>query len=203
MSNTRRAWFAAWLSAFSAVAVSNDALPGCMSSAVDAHVRQQFDIYGPLSIEREYFGLIYRSASGIDSAVTRSAKCRGENCLVNVAAAARAMPKGVSVVGEWHTHPRSGSRRLSEYDVRGAYLNRHLACYAAYYSQPDGEIVAWNPRENSVLGAMASRVRLGNYQRDRFVIDDTAVYVAHRMSGVRGSRGAPLATGQETGKGRG
>ena len=83
--------------------------------------------------------------------------------MVDVAVAAQRIPKGARVLGEWHTHPRGGSRLLSTLDVRGAYQNRNLACYAAYFSRPDGEILAWNPRENSVRTAMASLVRVGNY----------------------------------------
>ena len=68
------------------------------------------------------------------------------------------------MLGEWHTHPQfEGSPRLSPQDVRGANHNLHIRCYFAFYSTPNGDIYAWSPAATSVPGAMASRLRLGNY----------------------------------------
>lgn len=145
------------------IAAAAGAEPGCYWPEVQSHVRQAFAIYGPMSIDNEFFGFIYRHDDRIDSGVVRSTGCQLGNCVVDVAVAAQRIPKGARVLGEWHTHPRGGSRLLSMLDVRGAYRNRNLTCYAAYFSRPNGEILAWNPRENSVRTAMASLVRVGNY----------------------------------------
>jgi hypothetical protein len=137
---------------------------GCFQEQVEAHVRQQYDIYGPQSTNHEYFGFIYRHQVTIASAVTRSKKCnRSGDCLVDSTGAAALVPRGAKILGEWHTHPHRGSVQLSENDVRGAYNNRHIKCYAAYYSKPTGDIYAWNPDLTSVPTAMASRVLFGNY----------------------------------------
>ena len=146
-----------------AAAAATGAEPRCYWPEVQSHVRQAIAIYGPMSIDNEFFGFIYQQGERIDSGVVRSSSCQLGNCVVDVAVAAQRIPKGARVLGEWHTHPRNGSRLLSSLDVRGAYRNRNLACYAAYFSRPDGEILAWNPRENSVRTAMASLVRVGSY----------------------------------------
>ena len=71
------------------------------------------------------------------------------------------------MLGEWHSHPQSSKAGLlSADDVRGARNNRHIRCYAAYYSQPDGDIYAWNPFQTSVPTAMFSRAFIGNYLRE-------------------------------------
>jgi len=146
-----------------AIAAAARADTDCFRPEVHSHVRQTIAIYGPMSIDNEFFGFIYRYGSRIDSGVVRSRGCQSGDCVVDVAVAAQRIPKGARVLGEWHTHPRGGSRLLSTLDVRGAYRNRNLECYAAYFSRPDGEILAWNPREKSVPTAMASLVRVGNY----------------------------------------
>jgi hypothetical protein len=163
MSFANRGNIAALLLAICAGANGGDATPECHWPEVQAHVRDQFAIYGPRSIENEYFGFIYRFDSRIDSAVTRSSKCVAPACLLNVGAAAALIPGGARILGEWHTHPHDGSALLSTYDVRGAWQNRNLECYVAYYSKPNGEIVAWDPRRTSVSSAMASLVHIGNY----------------------------------------
>jgi hypothetical protein len=127
------------------------------------HVRQQFALYGPLSVRHEYFGFIYRQDGIIASAVVRSDTCGKGNCFIETRAAAEQIPSGAKVLGEWHTHPQGGSRVLSIEDVRGARNNRHLRCYAAYYSRPGGEILEWDPAQTSVPTAMASTVSIGNY----------------------------------------
>jgi hypothetical protein len=158
-----RGHIAALLLAICAGAQADPAVPGCFWPEVQAHVRQQFAIYGPLSIQNEYFGFIYRRDALISSAVTRSAKCESWICELDVGKAGALIPVGARVLGEWHTHPHDGSAQLSIYDVRGAYQNHNLECYAAYYSKPNGDILAWYPRRTSVATAMASGVLIGNY----------------------------------------
>jgi hypothetical protein len=146
-----------------AINAAAGAEPGCYWPEVQSHVREAIAIYGPMSIDNEFFGFIYRYGARVDSGVVRSSSCHLGNCVVDVAVAAQRIPTGARVLGEWHTHPHGGSRLLSTLDVRGAYQNRNVACYAAYFSRPDGEILAWNPREKSVHAAMASLVVVGNY----------------------------------------
>jgi hypothetical protein len=143
-------------------ATAGDA-PHCLSDPVEAHVRQQFATFGPLSVNHEYFGFIYRLDGAIDSAVIRGSRCVARSCIIDVTSAGESIPAGAVIVGEWHTHPRSGEARLSEEDVLGAYRNRNVGCYAAFYSEPDGSIYSWDPRRGMVTTAMASRVRLGSY----------------------------------------
>jgi hypothetical protein len=131
---------------------------------VHDHVRDQFAQFGPLSTNREYFGFIYLFDDQVVSAVVRGKECRGaDRCITRIDVAARAIPKGARLLGEWHTHPMStGSRALSADDVRGARRYRHIPCYQAYYSTPRGEIYMWNVAQTSVPSAMATRVHLGN-----------------------------------------
>lgn len=145
---------------------ANAADPGseCSNKEVAAHVREQFGLYGPQSAHHEYFGFIYVHDGLIGSAVTQSRRCRGEKCVVDSANALRLIPKSATVLGEWHTHPHGGSPSLSIEDVRGAYSNRHISCYVAFYSTPAGEIYGWNPNRMSVPIAMASRAPVGNYK---------------------------------------
>jgi hypothetical protein len=140
----------------------------CPQAAIDAHVRQQLMSYGPLSRDREYFGFVYLFKDIIDSAVARGKKCfRADPCSVDSANAAREIPQGAKVLGEWHTHPQQGiADGLSPEDVLGAWSNRRIHCYAAYFSQPDGDILTWNPGADSVHLAMFSAVLIGNYRRD-------------------------------------
>jgi hypothetical protein len=139
--------------------------PQCLSESVDAHAREQFALFGPLSIDHEYFGFIYRFDGALDSAVVRGSRCVAHSCVVDIARAAAMIPAGAVILGEWHTHPRQGDVPLSEQDVLGAYRNRNLGCYAAYYSAPDGEIYSWSPHRGSIRTAMASRIHIGNYTR--------------------------------------
>src|SRR5262245_31654397 len=98
---------------------------GCPQAEIEAHVVEQFRIYGPLSKDREYFGFIYRHDGVIESAVTRGTVCRRlEPCEVKSARAAAKIPPGAKVFGEWHTHPHvTGTMQLSGADVRGANAN--------------------------------------------------------------------------------
>ena len=143
---------------------ANEESSGCRRAEVEAHVTRQFEIYGPLSIGHEYFAFVYRFNGSIGSAVIRGRSCPdSRSCGVNSAAAASAIPRGAKVLGEWHTHPKGGSTTLSADDVRGAYNNRHIRCYVAFYSKPNGEIYAWDPDKTSVPTAMASRKLVGNF----------------------------------------
>lgn len=136
----------------------------CLRKEVEAHVRQQFAVYGPQSVDHEWFGFIYLHNGVIGSAVVRSQSCLTDKCVVDSAKALQLIPRPATVLGEWHTHPHGGSPSLSKHDVRGAYSNRHISCYFAFYSTPSGEIYAWNPHRISVPVAMASRAPLGNYK---------------------------------------
>jgi hypothetical protein len=140
--------------------------PACFDEDVLHHVREQFEIYGPRSSSREYFGFIYRKGDRIDSAVTRGFDCRGQtDCVVNTAFALARIPKGAKVLGEWHTHPGfQESDTLTPEDVTGAQANRHVRCYTAFYSNPDGDIYRWTLDAPTVPAAMASRIRVGNYR---------------------------------------
>jgi len=147
----------------------------CPREEVAEHVRQQYDLYGPLSDGREYFGFIYRLDGAIRSAVTRSGRCTRGNCLTDTAGAAALIPRGAKILGEWHSHPHDGSAALSAEDVRGAKNNAHIRCYSAYYSKPDGEILSWEPGSTSVPVAMASRVSIGHFelQAEKNLMADT------------------------------
>jgi hypothetical protein len=136
----------------------------CLRQEVAAHVREQFAIYGPRSANHEYFGFVYVQDGILGSAVVRSRPCHAAKCVVDSAEALRSMPRSAKVLGEWHTHPHGGSPGLSIEDVRGAYNNRHISCYQAFYSTPDGAIYAWSPSQRSVPVAMASRAPVGNYK---------------------------------------
>ena len=145
---------------------AQDLLDECLPQDIKAHVLQQFDTYGPQSAEHEYFGFIYRVNGQIATAITRSSKCpMSGNCILRTATAAKLIPSGAKVLGEWHTHPHRGSQSLSQLDVRGAYNNRHIRCYTAYFSSPSGEIYVWNANDASVPTAMASLELIGNYRQ--------------------------------------
>jgi hypothetical protein len=139
----------------------------CFEEEVLRHVREQFALYGPRSNRHgnEYFGFIYRMDGRIDSAVTVGDDCSGEtDCAINPVFALRRVPRGAKILGEWHSHPRGGSSQLSPEDVRGANANRHVQCYAAFYSAPDGSIWRWSVGEAQVDKAMASRILVGNFR---------------------------------------
>jgi hypothetical protein len=162
--NTARRWFLfVALMVVSLLTGPRAGASECLREAVEAHVREQFSLYGPQSMHREYFGFVYLLDGDIRSAVVASRPCRGDKCVVDSAEALRRVPQSARVLGEWHTHPHGGSRRLSAEDVWGAYKNRHIRCYRAFYSTPAGEIYAWDPRQTSIPVAMASRAALGNY----------------------------------------
>src|SRR5262245_40062045 len=123
---------------------ATDLAADCSQAAVEDHVREQFALYGPRSGKHEYFGFVYVHEGVIGSAVTRSRACPKGRCVVNSAQAIGLVPRAARLLGEWHTHPRDGSRSLSNDDVRGAYGNRHIRCYRAFYSTPSGEIYRWS-----------------------------------------------------------
>lgn len=138
---------------------------------LDAHVRVQFLVYGPQSKRHEYFGYVYRLDGHLASAVVRGRRCSSHrNCGLDTAAAARLVPRRAQVLAEWHTHPHRGSGELSIEDVRGAHRNRHILGYVAYYSKPNGEILAWDPMQGWAPDAIASLVRIGNYRTQAALI---------------------------------
>jgi hypothetical protein len=149
----------------------------CFAEEVEAHVMEQFSIYGPLSTNREYFGFIYRHEGVIASAISRGRRCRWtQPCEVDTRAAAALIPRGATVMGEWHTHPHATSaQNPSPEDVRGAHRNRHFRCYRAFYSQSDGDICSWDLKETAVPAAVASLVRLGNYRQPVAQVQSGAV----------------------------
>jgi hypothetical protein len=139
---------------------------------VDAHVVAQFQVYGPLSKQHEYFGYVYLHEGVIASAVIRSSRCSSlRTCGLDTAGAARLIPPSARVLAEWHTHPHDGSSQLSKEDVDGAHANRHIPGYTPYYSMPGGEIYAWDPRYDWVPNAMASIVLIGNYRTPAAISD--------------------------------
>ena len=99
-----------------------EAATDCPQDMVDAHVRQQFALYGPRSKVGEYFGFVFFFEGSIDSAVVKGRDCPTSNlCSIDTAKAASLIPKGAKVLGEWHTHPQNGGAGiLSAEDVRGA-----------------------------------------------------------------------------------
>ena len=141
----------------------------CWRAEVLAHVREQIRLYGPQSRKREYFGFIYWDGQAVKSSVVRGSVCDTSlTCSVHSRGAAEGLPRGAKVLGEWHTHPHEGgAESLSIDDVLGAYNNRQIHCYAAYYSQPNGKIYAWDPKQSRVSGALTSRFYLGNYRSER------------------------------------
>jgi hypothetical protein len=157
-----------WLALTTSLAAQpGDADPvACFDDEVQLHVGEQFAIYGPRSTRYEYFGFIYRKDGRVASAVTHDFDCRGQaECVVNTAFALERIPKGAKILGEWHTHPHFHEpEQLSIDDVRGARANRHIRCYAAFYSSHDGDIYRWNIDTATVEAAMASRMWIGNYR---------------------------------------
>ena len=145
--------------------------PVCARTEVLAHVREQFLLYGPLSRKREYFGFIYREGQTLKSSVVRGSVCDTSlTCTIDTRGAAEGLPRGAKVLGEWHTHPSGdGSNGISAEDVRGAWNNRNIRCYTAYYAASNGKFYSWNPASTSVPVAMGSRVLLGDYRKPEFV----------------------------------
>lgn len=153
---------------------------GCPApEALLDHVMLQFELYGPRSTDREFFGFIYRHDGVIGSAVIRGRRCPDPgNCMIDITPAKKRIPRGAKVLGEWHTHVRDGSRFLSSLDVKGAYANRNIRCYVAFYSQPDGVVRSWNPNASSVPIAMNSALQVGSFDsarpRELFASDSSA-----------------------------
>lgn len=144
---------------------ARDVASECLQQEVEAHVREQFALYGPHSRSHEYFGFIYLHDDVIGSAVTRSRACsKAGRCVVDSDRAIERVPRPARLLGEWHTHPHDGSPSLSREDVRGAYNNRHIRCYRAFYSTPSGAIYRWSVDRISVPTAMASRAQIGDYR---------------------------------------
>jgi hypothetical protein len=138
----------------------------CWRAEVLAHVREQMRLYGPLSRKHEYFGFIYWDGQAVKSSVVRGSACNTSfACSVHSRGALEGLPRGVKVLGEWHTHPNSDSSNgLSAGDVRGAWNNRKIRCYTAFYAASNGRFYSWDPASASVAVAMQSRVLLGNYR---------------------------------------
>jgi hypothetical protein len=155
--------FASLMLACCARTTAADLRADCDRDQIAAHARLEFEIYGPLSVDAEYFGFIFYDGARLQSAVVRSRRCASRECVIHVDEAGRMIPVGARVLGEWHTHPHGGSPELSRNDVRGAYRNRHVSCYTAFYSDPFGGIFAWDPARPSVRTAMATRQLVGEY----------------------------------------
>lgn len=153
---------------------ATDLAADCSQAVLEDHVREQFALYGPRSGRYEYFGFLYLHEGVIGSAVTRSRACPKGRCAVNSARAIGSVPRTAKLLGEWHTHPRDGSRSLSIDDVRGAFNNRHIKCYRAFYSTPSGEIYQWSVDRISVPLAMASRVRIGDFNQSARMAESSA-----------------------------
>jgi hypothetical protein len=179
MSLLLRALLASLLLADCMRAAAADDSAECDRPKISAHVRLQFEIYGPLSENVEYFGFVFHDGIRLQSAVVQSRRCGADDCLIHVDEAGRKIPKGARVIGEWHTHPHVGAPQLSVHDVRGAYRTRRVRCYSAFYSNPDGEIFEWSPGQTSVPTAMASRLPVGTYG-DGIAILSTFCQVASR-----------------------
>jgi hypothetical protein len=178
----RRAFVTGLLASAMSCGYAQETPPDCWRDEVAAHVQLQFEIYGPKSTQYEYFGFIYRLHESIGSAVTRSSKCQASgNCTLDTRHAAQRIPAHAKVLGEWHTHSRNGSMMLSELDVRGAYGNRGISCYAAFFANPAGRIYAWDPRQTSVPTAMHSLHLLGEYRQKQ---DFNAVLAASHRENV-------------------
>jgi hypothetical protein len=158
--------------------------PACWRAEVLAHVREQIRLYGPLSRKREYFGFIYWDGQAVKSSVVRGSGCDPSlTCSVHVRGAAEGLPRGAKVLGEWHTHPGGDSSNgLSAGDVRGAWNNRKVRCYTAFYAASNGKIYSWDPASTSVVVAMRSRVLLGNYREPA---NDPAIIAAHQVPGSK------------------
>ncbi len=139
----------------------------CRRAEVLAHVEAQIRVYGPLSLKREYFGFIYHDGQSVKSSVVKGSLCDTSlTCSVNSRGAAEGLPRGAKVLGEWHTHPGGDSSNgLSAGDVRGAWNNRKIRCYTAFYAASNGKFYSWNPASTSVAVAMRSRVLLGDYRK--------------------------------------
>ena len=156
----------------------------CWRAEVLAHVREQIHLYGPQSRKREYFGFIYLEDGRVKSSVVRGPLCDTSlTCSVHSRGAAEGLPRGVKVLGEWHTHPNGDSSNgLSAGDVRGAWNNRKIRCYTAFYAASNGRFYSWNPASTSVAVAMSSRVLLGNYRKPA---NGPAVVASHQDAGTK------------------
>lgn len=139
----------------------------CRRAEVLAHVQAQMRLYGPQSRKREYFGFIYLDGGTVKSSVVRGPICDSSlACSVHSRGAAEGIPRGAKVLGEWHTHPGGDSSNgLSAGDVRGAWNNRKIRCYTAFYAASNGKFYSWDPASTSVVVAMRSRVLLGDYRK--------------------------------------
>ena len=147
---------AAWLGC----CVAREPPPECPRALVVQHVREQAARYSPLSVQREFFGFIYLRDGVVRSALAEGRSCPNpSSCGLNTRAAAKQVPRGVKILGEWHTHPKGGSSQLSREDVRGAYDNRRIRCYVPFYVT-NGKVYAWDATRNTVNGAMVSRRRV-------------------------------------------
>lgn len=148
----------------------------CPDTEVREHVRMQFLIYGPLSKGHEFFGFIYLQDGVVRSSIVEGGRCApAVECTIDTRRAAVRIPKGVKILGEWHTHPTGdGSNYLSKDDVRGARNQRAIRCYMAFYGASNGNFYSWKPDSTSVPTAMNSRVLWGNYRSPELLVQ-TAV----------------------------
>ena len=171
MDGLHRFVFRVLFACASACCIADESHVDSTRAELDAHVRVQFLVYGPQSKQHEYFGYVYRLDGHLASAVVRGRRCSSNrNCGLKTAEAARLVPRRAQVLAEWHTHPHRGSSELSADDVRGAHQNRHISGYVAYYSKPNGDILAWDPRHGWAPDAIASLVSIGNYRTQAALI---------------------------------
>src|SRR5690554_4200748 len=112
MNVARRVSLAVGIIVISLCSAAQSGASDCLRGAVEAHVREQFSIYGPKSAHHEYFGFVYLQDGIMGSAVVRSRPCHDAKCAVDSAEALRSMPRSAKVLGEWHTHPHHGSQSL-------------------------------------------------------------------------------------------
>jgi RHS repeat-associated protein len=142
--------------------------PVAMQNIIDGHAVSQMREFGPQSKSNEFFGYIYGKDGKLESSWKQGSKCRDGAgvCTMSEAKlneAKAGIPSGAKVYGEWHTHNHGGSPALSEADANGAYANRNIKFYSAYYADSNGNMYRWDPTKRNAIRANASKVYLGNY----------------------------------------
>ncbi len=142
--------------------------PVAMQNIIDGHAVSQMRVFGPQSKSNEFFGFIHGKDGKLDSSTVKGGQCRdgAGTCTMSEAKlneAKAGIPSGSKVFGEWHTHNHKGSPALSEADANGAYANRNIKFYSAYYADPNGNMYRWDANKRNAVRAGASKIYLGNY----------------------------------------